>query len=367
MQMLVRCGMATATKLLALALCLTMSLAQARVIADLYEVAEPVPSRSASDRAAAASRGLEQVFVRVTGDPAVAGSGALSPALREAQSFMQGYRYLTEDDQLYVQLTFDPQAVAAKVHELQLPMWPNNRPGTLVWLAVDSLQHGRSYLSEIESPEVFSALDAAGIARGLPLDFPALDSTDRRALPLGNLWAQDERAAKNAAARYQPDASLMGRLLQLSEGRWQGNWLLLHGGRSYAFDATGDSLEAVAQQGIDEAANLLAQRYAVRPDAGGGETSSVVLELVGVSTFADYNEVSAYLRGLAQVSRADLLQVDGERMRFALSTGVAMRNLRDALALNRKLRAESEQDPIDLSGYRAPVGSAENPLRYRWQ
>ncbi|SDK69762.1 DUF2066 domain-containing protein [Microbulbifer yueqingensis] len=365
MQKLVRHGLATAARLMALAVCLAVLPAQARVIADLYEVVEPVPSRDAGDRAEASSRGLEQVFVRVTGDPAIAGNPVLGPALRDAQAFMQSYRYVTEDDQLYVHLSYDARAVSDKVHELQLPMWPNNRPGTLVWLAVDTLQGGRSYVSDTDFPELYATLEAAAVARGLPLEFPALDGADRRAMPLGTLWAQDERAVKDASARYQPDASLMGRLLQLSQGRWQANWLLTHGGRTYAFDASGDSPEAVAQQGIDEAANLLAQRYAVRPTVG-GEASSVVLELVGISSFADYSEASAFLRGLAQVSRADLLQVDSDRMRVELSTAVPMQNLRDALALNRKLQAEAEQDPIDLNGYRAPLGSMENPLRYRW-
>ncbi|MFC6980326.1 DUF2066 domain-containing protein [Microbulbifer taiwanensis] len=337
-----------------LLLCALVAPAQARVIPDLYEVVEAVPSRGATDRAAAGSRGLERVFVRVTGDAAIGSNPQLQPVLQQAQQFVQGYRYAIEDNQLYLHLSFDPQAVSDQVHKLGLPMWPNNRPGTLVWMAVDTLRDGRSALREEDSPELFAALDAMAIERGLPVDFPVMDLNDQRNMPLGNLWAQDERSAERAGVRYRPDATLMGRLLETSGQRWQGNWLLIHGGRSYAFDASGGSLEEVALRGIDEAANLLAQRYAVRPDGDSGQLSAVVVELSGVDSFADYSEASAYLQGLAQVSSADLLSVDSDRMRVALTTSAPLQRLRDALALNRKLQAMAEEDPIDLSGYRAP-------------
>lgn len=364
MHKLLRHGLVS--QVVALVLCTLVLPAQARVMPDLYDVVEAVPSRGATDRTAATSRGLERIFVRVTGDAAIGSNPQLQPILRKAQQYVQGFRYTSEDNQLYLHLSFDPQAVGDQVHKLGLPMWPNNRPGTLVWMAVDTLQGGRSALREEDNPELFAAVDAMATERGLPVEFPVMDLNDQRNMPLGNLWAQDERAAERAGVRYNPDATLMGRLLEASGQRWQGNWLLIHGGRSYAFDASGSSLEEVALRGVDEAANLLAQRYAVRPQGNGGQLSAVIVELSGVDSFAAYTEASAYLQELAQVRSADLLSVKGDRMRVALTTSVQLQNLRDALALNRKLRAEAESESIDLSGYRAPLGSAENPLRYSW-
>ncbi|WP_346839273.1 DUF2066 domain-containing protein [Microbulbifer sp. SAOS-129_SWC] len=355
-----------ASSLVALLLCAVVLPAQARVIPDLYEVVEAVPSRGATDRADASSRGLEQVFVRVTGDADIGSNPQLKPLLAAARQYVQSYRYESEDNQLYLHLSYDPQAVAEQVHKLQLPMWPNNRPATLVWLAVDSLRDGRSALSENDSPELYAALDGIAMQRGLPVDFPVMDANDRGKMPLGNLWAQDEQAAERAAVRYRPDATLMGRLLEISDNRWQANWLLIQGGRSYAFDASGDSMEQVAMRGIDEAANVLAQRYAVRPDNGGGQQSAVVVEISGVDSFAAYTAASSYLQGLAQVSAAELLSVDRDRLRFALTTAAPLPRLRDALALNRKLHQRADEGPIDLSGYRAPAGSAQNPLSYDW-
>ncbi|MCW8125207.1 DUF2066 domain-containing protein [Microbulbifer halophilus] len=354
-----------ASLLAVLLLCALVMPAQARVIPDLYEVIEAVPSRGASDRAAAGSRGLERIFVRVTGDTDIGSDPRVQPVLQEAQQYLQSYRYGREDNELFLHLSYDPRAISDRVRELQLPVWPNNRPGTLVWMAVDTLRNGRSGLSEQDSPELFAALDAMAMERGLPVEFPVMDLNDLRNMPLGNLWAQDERAAERAAVRYGPDATLMGRLLELSGDRWQADWLLIHGGRSYAFDASGDSLEEVAIRGIDGAADLLAERYAVRPDSS-GKQNAVILEISGVDSFADYSRASDYLQGLAQVSSAELLSVDGDRMRFALTTAARMQNLRDALALNRQLKAQADADPIDLSGYRAPLGSAQHPLRYRW-
>jgi hypothetical protein len=348
-----------------LLLCALFAPAQARVMPDLYEVVEAVASRGNTDRAAASSRGLERVFVRVTGDADIGSNPQLTPVLQKASQYLQGYRYASENNQLYLHLTFEPQAVGEIVHKLQLPIWPNNRPGTLVWMAVDTLQGGRTGLKQQDYPELFAVLDSLALERGLPLEFPVMDLNDQRNMPVGSLWAQDERAAATAGVRYRPDATLMGRLLEASGQRWQANWLLIHGGQSYAFDASGNSMEEVALRGIDEAANLLAQRYAVRP-GNTTEQSAVVVEVSGIRSFADYSEATGYLQGLTQVSSADVLAVNSDRVTLSLTSTAPLQNLRDALALNRKLQAQMDDDAIDLSGYRAPLGSAQHPLRYRW-
>lgn len=337
----------------------------ARVLPDLYEVSEAVASRNISDRADATARGLGRVFVRVTGNQNIVNDPKLAPVLEQAQKYVQSYRYDSDINQLFLNLTFDPKAVNDLVHQLQLPLWPNNRPGTLVWMAVDTLQSGRDTLRQEDYPELFGLLDGLAQERGLPLEFPVMDLNDQRNMPLGSLWAQDEGAAQQAGVRYRPDATLMGRLLQTSAQRWQANWLLMHGGRSYAFDAQGSSLEEVALRGVNEAANRMAERYAVRA-GGSGVASAVLVEIAGVRSFADYSEATSYLQGLAQVSSADVLAVNGDRLTLSLTTSIQLENLRDVLSLNRNLLPAGEDGLVDLSGYRAPLGSAQNPLRYRW-
>ncbi|MFV8783278.1 DUF2066 domain-containing protein [Microbulbifer sp. SA54] len=340
--------------------------AQARVVPDLYEVIEAVPSRGATDRASASSRGLERVFVRVTGDQEIGSNPKLAPVLNDAQKYLQVYRYDSDNNQLFLHLSYDPQAVNDLVHELQLPLWPNNRPGTLVWMAVDTLDGGRDTLRQEDYPELFGLLDGLALERGLPLDFPVMDLNDQRNMPLGNLWAQDEAAAERASVRYRPDATLMGRLLQTSGQRWQANWLLMHSGRSYAFDASGSTMEEVALRGINEAANLLADRYAVRTGET-GVASAVIVEIAGIRSFAEYSSATSYLQGLAQVSAAEVLAVRGDRVTLSLNTSTQLESLRDVLALNRNLQLQRDDGLVDLSGYRAPLGSAQNPLRYNWQ
>ncbi|MFD1218160.1 DUF2066 domain-containing protein [Microbulbifer celer] len=339
---------------------------QARVIPDLYEVIEEVPSRGTTDRASASRRGLERVFVRVTGDQDIGSSPQLAPVLEKAQNYLQVYRYKTEDNQLYLHLAYDPRAVNDLVHQLKLPLWPANRPGTLVWIAVDTLQNGRDSLRQEDYPELFGLLDGIAAERGLPLDFPVMDLNDQRNMPLGSLWAQDEAAAQRAGVRYSSDATLMGRLLQTSGQRWQANWLLIHGGRSYAFDARGDSMEEVALRGVNEAANVLAERYAVSTGESDGVASAVLVEIAGIDSFSDYTRATQYLQELAQVSSAEVLAVSGDCLTVSLTTATPMASLRDALALNRNLK-HADEGPMDLTGYRAPLGSAQNPLRYTWR
>ena len=340
--------------------------AQARVIPDLYEVMEAVSSRGATDRAAAGRRGLERVFVRVTGDQGIGANPQLAPELDKARNYLQVYRYETQDNQLYLHLSYDPKAVNDLVHRLQLPLWPTDRPSTLVWMAVDTLQYGRDTLRQENYPELFGLLDGLALERGLPLDFPVMDLNDQRNMSLGSLWAQDEAAAQRAGVRYRPDATLMGRLLQTSGQRWQANWLLIHGGRSYAFDASGESMEEVALRGVNEAASRLAERYAVQAGGADGVARAVLVEISGIDSFADYSGATRYLQTMAQVNSAEVIAVNGDRLTVSLTTASQLDSLRDALALNRSLRL-ADDGPVDLTGYRAPAGSAQNPLRYNWQ
>lgn len=353
--------------LLLLLLCsLSTITANAGIVSGLYEVAEAVPSRSDDDRDAAANRALKRVFVRVTGDETVANNPLLVSVLEQAQNYIQSYRYQLEADQLYLKFSFDPKAIDAQVHKLHLPLWPSERPNTLVWLAVDRLQQGRQALQQDEQPELFSLLNKQATARGLPVDFPLMDLSDQRSMPLAKLWAQDEAAAQRAAARYRPDANLMGRLLQTSSQRWQANWLLIHGDHSYSFDASGSTIEEVAKRGIDDAATYLARYYAVVTGKESAQ-STVTLALSGVASFADYVTITRYFQELAQVSKAGVVKIDADRITVSLTTATQIDSLRKTLALNHKLQVQGGGTYLGPPGSSSQLGSTQNPLRYHWR
>ncbi|GMG88552.1 DUF2066 domain-containing protein [Biformimicrobium ophioploci] len=339
---------------------------QAEILPGMYEVTEIVASREASERREASGRALGRVLVRVTGNADATANPEVQEVLRRAGDYLQTYHYSNEAGSLYLNLGFEPQAINSLVQRLGLPLWPNNRPRTLVWLAADTLREGRHLVDETLHPEFLGALEGVARERGLPLVLPAQDGADLQAFHVGSLWALNEQVAQSASVRYGADVILMGRLLEATGGRWQANWVLMHQGSSFAFDSRGNSMEEVASGGISGAVGFLAQRYAVRA-SGPGSSEALVLELSGLNDFDDYSRAKKYLLDLAQVKNAVVASVYRDRMTLYLYTVGQLSSLQNALALDRKLAQQDETGLMDLSGYRAPLGSPENPLRYRWQ
>lgn len=206
--------------------------AQAVTKTDIYTVTLPVPDQSAEARAAAVTEAFEQVLVKMTGQRDVAARPEAQALLASPGRYLAAFRYeqktVTDPEtnesraQTLLQTRFDAQAMARAVREAGLPLWGDERPATLVWLA---LEDGRQRVllsagladDAADEPasfgaEALSALQAAAEARGVPLILPLLDSQDRAQVAYADVAGGFVERVLAASERYGADAVLVGRV-----------------------------------------------------------------------------------------------------------------------------------------------------------
>ncbi len=324
---------------------------RAAVVNDLYEARVEVGNQSPAELKRAARDGLAEVLVKVSGRTDAARQPGLAAALAGADRYLEQYRY-EPAPKLQAVLRYDRPQVEQMLRNAGLPVWGDNRPTLLVWLAVDE-NGSRQLVNEESHADLVAALREQARRRGLLLSFPLLDLDDMAAVTADRVWQLDMSRLGEASARYRVDGLLAGRLAGLPNGRWLGSWKLAAEELRLGFDGEGATLPACLAPGIDRIADGLASRYAVTAEAGDG---AVTLWLTGVNGFVDYTRALAYLAQVSQVKSVLPLQVVPGELLLRLDIDGTPTQLERALALDNKLQAEpaTAQNP----------GTAQ--MRYRW-
>jgi hypothetical protein len=268
------------------------------------EVADAGPEARAPGIVAA----FAAVLTKVTGrsDPESLPSWPRLSA--DAERLLVEYRYRVEapaslaEDPLTPRRTlltvrFERQSLERLLREARLPIWGADR----FIYTPDAM------------PEAGAAISDAASRRGIPLLEPLMDLEDRQTLRFNEVWGGFPEVIERTAARYGPDAVLVGRLFNEGERAWRAQWTLRLGVETVNWQSQG-SLETTLAGGLDQLADRLAQRYV--PDAGTAE-QRVALAVTGIRDPAGYARVMAFLAGLTAVSQVqprlasrDLLELE---------------------------------------------------------
>ena len=138
---------------------------QAIKVPGLYEVEVPVADQSEKARLEGLQTAFRMVLIKLTGDRQAAGRRSLLPLMQRAQDYLQQYRYrevsntvdiegqtplLVSETRLW--LKFDEDNLNRALRNLGVPVWGNERPSTLVWLAVSD-ESGRHLTGLEDTPK----------------------------------------------------------------------------------------------------------------------------------------------------------------------------------------------------------------------
>ncbi len=356
-------------------LCFWVSPVLSQEMSDYYSAMIPVTSQSATERKRAASIGLKEVLIRVSGSQNVLLNERLFGAIESAIGYVDQFQYqeIEVDEQSTlvdfnqeIILQFSPTVIEKLLRDAQQRFWPINRPKTLVWLVEDNIDYGRQLLNQDNAPEMVDLLKSIGWERGLSLSFPFLDLDDNIALPAERAWRFDEQAIIEASKRYDADVILIGRYLTTSRGEIRSTWQYWHGqeNRIYDYDSLLEQEEQkvlFARQVLYPLADFLAEKYSILPRSTA--EIGVVMLLDGIDSFADYRQSLDYLDGLAAVESVKVTSIKMGSMLLVLNTDTALTRIQNTLELHKKLQDQN----LGQTGWNVdPLGSFENPLRYRW-
>lgn len=293
--------------------CLLPVLAVAEV--SLYQAVVPLHGMSEGDRTAGFGDALRAAAVRASGRRDAAANPVIASAAADPARYVQ--QYSTTSDRM-LRVGFDGRGVEQLLQQAGLPLWPAERPVTLVQLFVPSIAGGTRAVLASERPPERDLVERAALARGVPLAWPtqALDAAAAR--------------AKVSA----PGAASQAVLLGVATGG-QIAWSFAH------LDARVQG-QGSAAAGADLAADTLAARYA---PASTRSVNTVPVRVGGVSDLQSYAALLEYLQTLSLVRAVAVDEVAGSTVRLELALRGDLELLKGIAALDSRLSAGAPPDP----------------------
>ncbi len=285
---------------------------------DLLSATVSIEGDSPEARRAAMAEALRQVLVKASGQRLAGRGEQLQSILQRAEEQAQEFRYRSGEGvegesagkRLWVR--FDRRSVEEDLRQLGLILWEHGRPELVPWLAVE--RKGRRRLADPERDDaLFRALESAADRRGLVLVIPLMDLEDRNALKPADLWMLDLQTIRAATTRYGNALPLVVRISG-GKGRWKAKWSLLFPDGERNFDSRAKSLQKLMTDGVNQAADLLVQRYL--PSPAKAQQDQVRVRFLGVQDISDYARLMKLLRSLDVVTGFSLARADGDRLEF---------------------------------------------------
>ncbi|MCP3868465.1 MAG: DUF2066 domain-containing protein [Gammaproteobacteria bacterium] len=338
-------------------------------VTDLYQAEVPISGEETAQRSEAISRAFGDMLIKVTGNRRIVSRGGLKQEQSNASQYVQQYSYRLADSASQsdatsvdgeparlLQVFFDRGAVDRLLTERGLPVWSGNRPSILIWAGVEQKGNRRLLVAE-EAPALHLSFKKTAANRGLPVVFPLMDLEDQGSLQVADLWGDFESNIRAASNRYGTDLILTSRLVKVGKGLWRGNWSLYQGQSVRSWDNQGKSSELVAADGIQQAGDLLADKFAPFRDRGARD--ALRLRVSGLSRVSDYTAVTRLLGSLGGIDLVSVVSVEPDAAVFKL------KGRSDVQALEQGLRLGGlvEPDPGSVS---ADSGlSGEVDLYYR--
>jgi hypothetical protein len=280
----------------------------------LYQGAVPLKGATEADRTAGFGEALRVAAVRASGRREAASNPVVASAAADPARYVQ--QYSTTADRM-LRVSFDAASVEQLLQQAGLPLWPSERPVTLVVLFVPSVVGGARAVLASERPPEREQVDRAAQARGLPIAWPQ--------------EAMDLAAARARLAA--PGAASSAVLLGLASGS-QVDWSFAH------LDARVQGRGSAAS-GADLASDALAARYA---PASTRSVNTVPVRVGGVSDLQSYAELLEYLRTLSLVRSVAVEELSGTTVRLSLAMRGDLELLRRIAALEAHLQPAARTD-----------------------
>ncbi len=314
-------------------------------VSDLYRVSVAVDDQTTESRNQGVQWAFQQLLVKVSGDNSILENPTLVAASADAQRYLRGFSYESDvgDDQIYLQAWFSKALVVPLLKRASAPIWGENRPLLLNWLAIEpSTTEERTIVSN-NLPQWQGRFDRVFAERGLPVLWPTVDLEDSSALTIEQLWWLIPESIKQASERYQADAVLAGRLNQSSEGAWQYEGIFLNAGESLPLSTSGETPQAALILVAAQLSKYFSDRFAIKPSSI-DHRQGIRVVISKVKDFTDYSRVLAYLNSITGVRNVEVAQVDRDNLELYLSLEGDWAKVQRIIRLDKKLISLQEKE-----------------------
>lgn len=323
-----------------LVLLLAGSCTMAQVVADLTVGKVVVSDRSQAALNRVAPTALQQVLIKMSGNPSIVTVPALQSDLAQASEYVQTFSYeQTEVDgkqQLIASIRFDKSVLDNLLQQANQAVWRANRPLTLAWINLDQGDNNpNTILSSDEDMPAITALKLDADQLGLPLILPAMDIQDQSFINDNSNMPFDVTKLAAVSERYQVKSVLAGNISSVVDGSWQGQWMFILEGQPHQWNTVGATPQQVIDQAMQDMDSIMSSVLAARDNAT--LQSHVAMQVSGVSSLDDYALVINELKQLNVVAHIAVAQLDGATMILKLNVVGGKKALVAALQHNTDL------------------------------
>ncbi len=319
----------------------------------LYQVEILVVDKSASVRNAAFKQGLDEVFIRISGD-----SSVMDKLKRPAASrYVRQYSYAPvatplvnlQDELLAYRLTvhYNGSLIEEYLQQNGFPVWGGYRPDVVVWLTVrDGINE--YVLKQGDLSALKTVVDEALVRRGIPVQWPLYDDKDKNILSIVDIRGGFSEPVLLASKRYSRGPVVTGSLFWNGK-LWQSSWSLLmrnagHHWQKRHWSLVDDDYKLLLNKAIDQAADAMGLVFAIRASASQQQWVTIQLNVQGVNSIKKYSHVERYLIGLNSVESAKPLRIDGQSVVFEVTLRSSKNDFLSLIKNDAELRQIEPQE-----------------------
>ncbi|MHC2332392.1 DUF2066 domain-containing protein [Bradyrhizobium sp. USDA 4454] len=238
----------------------------------LYRAQTVVTGQGEPNRIIGFGACLEDVLIKVSGQPALAGDHRLAAYKSKAREFVSSFDYHdqyagkphhdeqgTRDRPYDLTVDFDGNKIDGILAKLGLKPWRSQRPVLGVFV---EMQHGpKDYIvtsDGAQSDLQRDALAAAAVKRGMRVVLPPAAALTSGRLSAGELLKMPPAKLTAIVAPQGGEAILIGRLVwDDNDLGWATQWQMAWHGRDYKWQFRGVTFDEAFRRGIGGAAQVL--------------------------------------------------------------------------------------------------------------
>ncbi|TAK75987.1 MAG: DUF2066 domain-containing protein [Gammaproteobacteria bacterium] len=313
-------------------------------VSSLYEADIPVTAQSDDERDQAATAGLIEVLMKVSGDPEVGKNPVIKNAVKRASYYVQEYSYATPSAsaaQYLLQIRYDKAGINNLLKKAGIAYWGESRPLILAWVASTNDKQAVEIIGS-ESPDtILGMMKDQGKKYGLPLIFPMMDVDDMNKVSPNDVSTMALPVLQAAGQRYMPDALLVGNIQPDGNNGFQSQWQLVLGEDHWDWQIAGKTTNDVVMNMLNQVSQTLAKHYVVKPTDA--PQLWLKLEVANVIQRDDLAQLIQYLKQLAPVvQQVQLMQVNGSQVELSVLVRGSLTTFQEHASIGNHLQFKSQ-------------------------
>jgi hypothetical protein len=244
----------------------------AETVPDLYRAQIHVTGQEEPARSNGFTAGLEDVLVKLSGDPSLIGDARVAKLGETAASLVTAFSYRdlmagiplhdeqgTRQRPYILTIDFDREKTDAALKSLGRTPWPAERPRLILFIAVDN--GTAPYLLTNDGPHGRDQRDALADVSwryGVPIGLPKLTSMSELGLFVQTVPSASLKRLQAFAQNIGGDFALAGTLTWTANDLgWTASWRFAPAGETYQWSVKGVSFDAAFRSAVLGAAQIL--------------------------------------------------------------------------------------------------------------